>query len=395
MINKDRISRKERAKRFQILKGALAVALALFAVAAVYYRMKKPVIIKPKFEPPIAKILPKTDIRALSDSLIIAGCQSFGLSDDVALDSVIGQPIGFSGLPFHSFHQNWPDELPFISFAERLSRVAAERGINCDCLESQKGNWLNCSLKSGTSVGGRILVSSNRDTKLTGREIAIIISNFGAMKKEDITRLIRAGYTFGYLASFDAIPTDDLRKLFARANITPILSLPANKTGWASLAQQFRIVKGTGKLSKDRGFEFNNAIVADAISRQSAAKTFTFDISSKCDPLVIKTVLDEAKRAKLTYIDNNGADISIDSMAMSSGITVLHFNAEPNKPAQSPTELRLDLIHQILSQNGERQRVLYLDGAHIDVESLMQLKELLNRLGIKVRPCLKLAKIIG
>lgn len=339
----------------------------------------------------VKPVLPP-NIRALSDSLIEACYRSFGLSDSIGAGTAFGVRAGAPGKTYRQFQQGWPDQVPLIVFAKRLSEAASRVSGDCDCLESPRGGWLECQLKFAGITGGVIRLEAGRETKLAGREFAIIIDNLWAVKKDDITRLIRAGYTFGYFSSLDHSVPDDLRKLFSRAGVTPILSLPAGKDGWLKLAQNYRLIKGSGKVKRPSAFEFDRAMVTETISRQPGAKAFTLDFSGGSDPDIIDAVLGEARKAKIPYILNEDSRVPLDSLALAKGLKVMRF-AQGEK-GSAPEEIRNDFLSRIISEPGQWQKVIYLDGTQIDTDKLMRLKEIMNRLGIRVRPCLKLARAI-
>ncbi len=383
MDYRDRISRKDRRqKRFPWI--ALIAILAVVGIGAVLlFRMDRPAPPKPV---PVAAIKPliPPDFRSTAETLVIRCCRSFGLTDSCQPDLTIGQT---SNLNYRSYRQSWPEELPFLLFAQRLNDAANQLNFQCDCKESPKQGWLDCSVKVGDSTGARVLLSASKATNLAGREVAVVLDNLGALSGDELRKLIRSGVIFSYFAMPDFYPTGEMARLFARGNVTAILRF------------------SNGENRSGSRMTFKKPMVKDAMTRHPGGKSFIFDESAANDKEFTKNIISEARRAKLQYLYCSDSPRDIDRAASSSGISLVRLRwnindytpdppSEPNPIKDLFGRTKFDLYKMLLKEDSPKQIVVYLDAAKFDVNSLIALKEMLAGIGVKFRPYMKLTQKI-
>lgn len=383
MDYRPRISRQDRRRGGLPLRGIAIVVILLALGVLIYFRFQIP---KPQLKPvPIVvnKLIPPANLTAIADSLILGCCRSFSLTDSILQDSTLSQ---FSGPIFHRFRQGWPTELPFLAFAQRLSGMASERNLQCDCQESSKQGWLDCTLRAGQINGAKVILDSGRNTNLAGRELAIVFDHLGSMKMDDIIKLIRSGVVFSYLGSDDFYPTGDLAKLFSRGNITSILEISADNSGLKKLGQTSHSAKTESKKKSSKSV--NKLLSSGMLSYHPGAKAITF--SSGNDASAIKAALNIARRAKLSYVCLNYELSLPDKLAIESKIGVLSLTLQ--KSDKTLAQFKFDLISQLLSKDSPHQIAICLDASKTDADELVTLKIMLDRIGVKFKPFMKLAK---
>ncbi len=383
MDYRDRISRKDRRhKRFPWI--ALIIVLAAIGVGAVLLVSRE----RPAPPRPVPVVTAKPaippDFRSTAETLIIRCCRSFGLSDSCQLDLTSGQR---SSLNYQSYRQSWPSELPFLLFAQRLNDAANQLNLQCDCTESAKQGWLDCSVKAGDSTGARVLLNASKETNLAGREVAVVLDNLGAVSGDELRKLIRSGVIFSYFAMPDFYPTGEMARLFARGSVTAILRF------------------SNGENRRGSRMTFKKPMVKDAMTRHPGAKSFIFDESSADDQAFTRNIVSEARRAKLPYLCLSDAPGDIDRAASSSGIPMIKIHWSINDYAPNPSadpnpikdlfgRTKFDLYRMLLSEDSPRQIVVYLDASRFDINSLIALKEMLSGIGVKFRPYMKLTQKI-
>jgi hypothetical protein len=382
MEYRQRLSRRERERKGPPFMGIFFTILALALAGIVFYRFQTP---KPQKTAPIviSKPAPPPNLTALSDSIIQQCCRSFGLTDSVFLESSLTQA---QGPTYHRFRQGWPAELPFLAFAQRLNSMATKRDIQCDCRESSKQGWLDCSLQSGRLVGAKVILDSGRNTNLAECEIGVVLNNLGGMKEESIVKLIRSGVVFSYIGGNDYYPSGELLRLFSRGNITSILKLPANGNGLKMLGQAGKMAK-TDKKKKN---VVEKTSSTGLFAHHPGARAIILDASSGIDPKTIKDVLNEARRAKLSYLCSENYPDSTDRIAFEVGIPVLRLDLKASD--KSLAQLKFDLMDQLLNPDSPRQQTLFIDASKVNPDDLVSVKILFERIGIKLRPFIKLAQ---
>jgi hypothetical protein len=372
MANQDRISRHDRQRGPSYFKIFIIIIMTLLLVGIISIRFKTP-FEKKTPSVPVVDIKPRINLSALSDSLIIACCQSFGLGDSI---------IRISG---HNFQQPWPVELPFINFAQRLSKMAMGKGIFCDCLESQKDKWLKCILKQDKSTESQVLVEGNKSTRLAGREIAILFDNIYSIKSNKLKWLIKTGTPFGYFAAPDIYPTGEIKTLFAKAEIPAILKLPIQKSDWEKLELQTQSNKrGNARASFP-------AIIEIIFDRHPSIIAICFDTIGVADQGIVKSILETAKQRKIAYLVDRQIPSEFDNLALSAGLRLISLNIKPELRSNSLADLKLNLFQQLLSGEEHMQLIVGPDATQIGPDDILDLRILCEHLGIKLRPCMKLA----
>jgi hypothetical protein len=376
MDRTERISRKDRERGRSYFRVFIIAVLILLVIGVAVIRFTG---MSPK-TPPAPKIetTPKINLAALSDSLVIACCKSFGLGD--SLSRVSG----------HSFYQSWPAELPFINFAERLSQMASANGLFCDCLESQNNKRLSCVLKLNAATGAQVVLQGDKKTKLSGREVAIILDNIGSLKEQDLTKLIRNGTPFGYFATPEVFPMGSIKSLFSKADIPAFLKLPSQKSEWERLAQMVQM----GKNRKGNAKGFDISVVEAVFDRHPTLKAIYFDTSKVIEREVVTATLDVAKRRKVAYFMAQSVLFGkLDSLAASKGLRLITLDVKPELRCSSMADLKLNLFQQLLDGESEKRVVICPDASKIGYDDIIELRILFERLGIRLRPCMKLTRI--
>ena len=393
MINKERISRHDRRRPFTPAKIFIIAALSLFLLGIVGYKLMQPTSTKPPIVPTSASI-PKIDISILGDSIIANCCRSYGLTANIVFESNRSQPVGVGGSLYRHYLQEWPDEIPFVNFAQRLTRMAAVRNLNCECLESEKGNWAECTLKLGRKLASGIRLTAGRKCKLAEREVAFLLDNFGTLKGEEVITLIKSGFTFGYISTPDVYPSAEVRKLMARANITTILTLPPKKADWISLASIMGMAGKSGK--KKVSPVFNSNLIDEILARQPDAKIFCFKPSNIIEKDVVSLVVERASRKKMSYLPIGSSNYKLDSLGIPLKVKKLYIQGESEVASAAISDLKLRLFNKLLSADSLSQELIIRpDVSKIGIDNLINLKSTLDRLGVKVRPVSRLLEPIA
>ncbi len=387
MNYRERISRSERRHRRLPWTGVIAILIILCLVAITLYRFqfRKPAKQAPSYA---TKQIPPQDFKSTAEALVKRCCQSFGLSGSVTIDSTISQS---SGPPYHRFRQGWPTELPFLLFAQRLNEEARQQNFQCDCKESTKQGWLDCSIKVGKTIGARVLLNAGKKTNLADREVAIILDNLGAFSGEEVINIIRSGVVFSYIGRPDYYPSGEMVKLFAKGNITSIIRLPLNS------------YRGGNSPS------FKRPIVKNALSRHPGARSFVFDGYTLSDSQFTKSIIKDASRARVPYLYSVKYPQPVDRFVSSLGIPIVRLElgtdldlpagrANPGVMHDTPeaydvaARYKLELFNKLLSPESPHHFAACFDADKIKPEWLISLKETLSGLGVKLRPYMRLAQ---
>ena len=372
-----RLSRKDRHKAFWPVIALMAMAVLIILFFAIWKfngsKNKRPI--------PVMQTVVKVNLQALSDSLIEECIHRFGLNDSLFIDSTGHQEPGNSGRLYRWYRQSWPDGLPFINFVQKLNEMAVENHLQCDCKEYSNDGKLDCMLRSGGSIGARIIFHANKQTKLANREIAIILINSGIYEEEEIKDMVYNGMIFNYLATPDIYPTQSIQKLLQRGGITAVMKLPATAQGWIDL----------GALKHARQFSFNPSQVEDAFSHHPGTKAIYLDQTKGVDKEVVRSILGQAHIKRMAYFTQNYSPNGIDSLAFSIGLPVIHLKIEPDLRGLALSEMRIGLFNRLLDKSAERPRVICVDAAGTKPGELVAMKLLFDKMGVKLRPFMKLA----
>lgn len=318
------------------------------------------------------------NIPALADSIIMSTCWSFGFSDSLARDYSSYQPAG-NGKSGHLYRQPWPASLPFIIFARRLNARATERGMNCDCIESKKDGRLECNLKMNGSFGGQIILDARKSARLAGRELALIIDNSRLLKEDGLKTLMKHGIPFSYFVGADFMPVEGVQKALSDKNVTPILRLsavPAENIRGASAA-------GSKPLSSDQ---------VDLVFQKSPyAKALYFDYANGRDSSFIDATLNKARSRKMSYLCTDSLPNCADTIAALLGMpqACLRWGFEPD--AKALVKIRFGLTNTVLTESDNRKFAIIVDAAKYSVDDIVDIKLLLDKLGVKIRPISRLA----
>jgi hypothetical protein len=354
------------------------------AGALAYYRFQIP---NPQKAVPIVtevKTLPPANLTSLADSLILNCCASFGLSEKAFIQTSISQT---GGPGYHRIRQGWPAELPTLVFAQRLSELAVQKNLRCDCVESPKLNTLECEIKSGNTIGSIATLDIGQNTNLVGREVALIFENLDSMKVEDIVKIIKSGVVFSYFADDQFYPSGDLLKLFSRGNVTSILRLPGDETGLRLMGKSGYAGKPS---TKKKGSQPQiSSLSTGLLGRHPGAKAFVIESGGSVNRKAIRGIFDEARKARLTYLVNSDLGGEFDTSAINAGLSGATLNLIYSD--KSLTQFKFELMDQLLSDDSLHQIAFCLDASKVDPDALVSFKILLDRIGVKFRPFMKLA----
>jgi hypothetical protein len=354
------------------------------AGALAYYRFQMPTPQKAAPVTVTTQPIPPANLTALADSLILYCCKSFGLSDKAFIESSISQT---SGPNYHRIRQGWPMELPTLVFAKRLSEWAVQKDLQCDCVESPQSNSLNCDLKSGRIIGSQAILDLSQNANLVGREVAIIFDNLDSMKVEDIVKIIKSGVVFSYFADDQFYPSGDLIKLFSRGNVTSILRVAANDNGLRLLGKSGYQAKPTNRKKGNQPKVSSSS--TGLLGRHPGAKAFVLETSGTANRKAIRNIFDEARRARLSYLVKDDLAGAFDTTALKDGVSGVMLNLINSD--KSLTQFKFELMTQLLSADSLHRIAFCLDASKVDPDALVSFKILLDRIGVKLRPFMKLA----
>jgi hypothetical protein len=373
-----RLSRKDRRKALWPMVGLMALGVIVIFLTAIWgfhgRKDKKPISV---MQPTL-----KVNLPALSDSLIQECIHSFGLNDSLFVDSLGHQASGNPGVSFRWYRQSWPEGLPFIIFVQRLNGMAVENHIQCDCEEFSNVGKLDCSLRSGGSIGARIIFQADKQTKLANREIAIILTNSGTYEEPEIKDMVYNGMIFNYLATLDIYPTQSILKLLQRGGISAMLNLPATAQGWIDL----------GGKKRSRQFRFDESQVEGAFSQHPGTKAIYFDLTQGIDLEVVRSILIMAHSKRIAYFSPNYSSNGIDSLAFSLGLPVIRMKIEPDLKGMALSEMRIGLLNRLLGNPADRPKIICIDASATKPGDLIALKLMFDKIGVKLRPFMKLAE---
>ena len=74
------------------------------------------------------------------------------------------------------------------------------------------------------------------------------------------------------------------------------------------------------------------------------------------------------------------------------GLPVFHLKIEPDLKGLALSEMRIGLFIRLLNKNAERPRVICVDATATKPGDLVALKLLFDKMGVKLRPFMKLAE---
>ncbi len=384
MRTPERLSRRDR-RRWRLTPVLVALLCLLIAVAA-YLAMK--VYWEPEIMPDKSAgsaVAPPVDFHARADSLIFRAYATFGLNDTIGPGQVERGRGG--GEAYRAFHQGWPKELPFLAFADRLNSLARADNLDCDCLESPGGAWLDCSLISGGIIGARIKLSADPGTIFAGRELALVFQNFAGLSSDQVSSLLKSGMMLSYVADPQAPSTGKVRELISKKGITAILRLPASKAGWRNLAG----VIGKGKKAARVANVPDKSLIDGAIERHPATKFIYFDFSHEVDWAVVRAVAERARAKKIALLLTPGQPGDLINIAGQVGIRLYAAGFDESLASKPLSVMKNDLVKALISGGPPKGAIACPDTSGLTLESLWLFKTYFEKMGIRFRP---LAKVV-
>jgi hypothetical protein len=241
-------------------------------------------------------------------------------------------------------------------------------------------------------MGVEVVLDTDRKTKLANREVAIVIDNLGSFRDDDIGKLISSGGAFSYFAAPDIFPSGNIQKLLSRSQITAILRVPGGKAQWLRLIRLSRSEKRfQGRIAQPN---LSEALIEEVFRRHPTTKIIGWLSSNDMERPVVSAILDRAGRNGMAYLYTNKAPSFADSLAYSKGLAMIRWEADEQLIESSFPNIRLYLLNRLLSENKGSQVILILDAVRISAEEMLDLKALLDKLGVKLRPCMKLAEMV-
>jgi len=386
MNNLQRLSRKERRRLTANKKAPIALGLAVLLLLLILGNTQRQRI----------ELLFRLDdlgeIQALAYSIAIQTGESFHLSDSCYTDSLLTQPGDpEGGHIIRRIRQPWPDHLPFEFYVERLRKLSRDNGLSCDCIESGKERRLLCAIGSGGFIGTQIVIETQPRTKLSGREIAFVFSNLGALSNEKIMEILDHDITFSYFASPDVYPSSQMKRALEKAGIVSIIELPADASNLAELGSSDN--KPSSKSKQDRRKISHRELVKNLFGRHPNPGAVFFERSNDLDSAFVRSAVKLAAETKTAYLYENSTPDGIDSLAYSSGLTMISMNSVADFRGRFIGEMRPMLLRDLISSQIPVRKVILFDAAILDAEEFIDLHNTLRRLGVNILDCISLGDV--
>lgn len=386
MNNLNRLSRKERRRLTANRTAPLALALAILLLLLILGNTQWP---------RIERFFGSDDagqIQALADSIAIQAAESFNLSDSSYTDSLLNQPGGAEGDQIiRRIRQPWPDHLPFEFYVERLRELCRDNGLICDCVESGEEKYLFCTIGSSTFVGAQVIVEPQRGTKLSGREIAFVFRNLGALSDQKIMQILDHDIAFSYFASPDVYPSGGIKKALEKTGVISIIELPTDISDLPEFGS------GDGRPSSKNKPNRENIdyreLAMNLFGRHSYPGAIFFKRSDDFDSAFVRSAIEFARETRTAYLYENPAPDGIDSLAYSSGLIMISMKSVADFQNNAVGEIGPLILHDLISSPIPCQDIVLLDAAILDVEVFIDLHNTLRRLGVNVLSCISLADV--
>jgi hypothetical protein len=387
MKDLQRLSREERRRltsnRYAPIALGLAILLLVLILGHTYWSR-------------IERLFGSQDLDELQEiayHIAMQTGESFHLSDSCYTDSLLTQLTDLqSDHIIRRIRQPWPDHLPFEFYVERLRELSRENGLTCDCIESVKEKRLLCTIKTGAFIGAQIVIDTQRRTKLSGREIAFVFRNLGALSNEKITEILDHGITFSYLASPDVYPSRRMKRTLEKAGIISIIELPADASGLAELGSpDSRASSGSAGDNLRTNYR---ELVRSLFGRHPNPRALFFRRSGDFDSVFVRTAIELAGETETTYLYENSSPDKIDSLAYAAGLTVISVKSVADYQNGSVNEIRPGLLRNLILSRIPVRRIIFFDAETLDVGELIDLQKSLRQLGVNTLDCISLADVL-
>jgi len=380
MRNIERLSRKDRRRwrishLFSILFGILVLVAAYLALKI--YR--EPEVIHSKTKTTVASTA--VGFRARCDSIMAQAYSNFGFNRQFQFGQT-EQARGTGGI-YKTFNLGWPEELPFVAFADELHRLAIRDSISCDCQELSRSKGLECFLVSGDAIGAKIVLTADANTNFEGRELALVYENFTTLSVDAITSLLKSGMSFSYIAGPEAAPTSKLRDLVSKNGITVILRLPVSEREWRRISAIIQAGKST---------KTDNSLIDKAIDRHPNVKFLCLDFSDGVDSAIAEKILARAKARKIPLLASVDQLPDLAGIADKVGIQIFQAELDSTLRRKPLSQLKNDVMKILISDKSQKWLIAFPDTNALRLENLWQFKTEFERLGVKFRPIIKLVR---
>lgn len=332
------------------------------------------------------------EIQALVYSVAIQTGENFQLSDSSYTDSLLTQPADpEDGYIIRRIRQPWPDYLPFEFYVDRLRKLSRAIGLTCDCIQSGNEEQLLCTVGSGAFIGAQIVVERQRRTILSGREIAFVFWNLGTLSDDKIMEILDHNIAFSYFTSSDIYPSRRMKKTLEKAGIVSIIELPTDisnlvEPGLSGTKQTSRNKRNSKQMSHPE-------LVRILFERHPNPGAVSFRRSGGLDSGFVRSAIELAGDAKIAYLYDNSTPDGIDSLAYSSGLTMITMKSVADFRDNSIGEIRPLLLNNLISSQNPIRMTILFDASKLNVKEFIDLHNNLRRLGINILSCILLADI--
>lgn len=345
--------------------------------------------------PRIKRFLASDDpdrIQALADSIAIQTTESFNLSDSSYTDSLLNQVVEVGGdHVIRRIRQPWPRYLPFEFYVERLRELSRDRGLICDCVESGEEKHLFCTIGSPVFVGTQVIVEPRRGTKLSGREIAFVFRNLGALSDQKIMQILDHDIAFSYFASPDVYPSRRIRKALEKTGVVSIIELPTDI--WSLPEFGSEDGRPPSKNRPDRENIDYQELAKSLFKRHPNPGAIFFKRSDANDSAFVRSTIEFAAATKAAYFYKNDTPDGIDSLAYSSGLIMISMKSVADFRNSAVGEIAPLVLHDLISSPIPSRNIVLLDASILDVKAFIDLHKTLRDLGINVLSCISLADV--
>jgi len=376
----DRISRKQRKKLYNEPKTkiALALSLILLILIVVNDQMDNILDLLPKG---IAVGMTEEEFNSAADSLTARLDNEFGFSDKISK----GKSIDGDDLNARSYTQPWPKYLPFISYSQRIERLASEFGLVSNCVESVKKERLICVLKprrSEADLQAVVYVIPRRSVKFRDKKIGIMIANLGNLGKSAITELLEQRVAFSYYGDIESYPSGDVKRSLKKAGISSLVNIPLdNKELLSHIPRKLKV--------SDTEIDYTK--LGDALlGLHPNVEGINLIRNGDTDLAAARAIIEKAGKKQIKYIYSNSTPDAIDSLAYSYSLTIVRDDSLTVLRSGEIDNLDVIMLNRMINLGESSKLLSILDVGDISSKKIISLSRNLGKLGIKQLPGIKL-----
>ncbi len=381
MDKQGRISRRERQKLYGDLKTWIALVLAIVVFALIIDRLgefKVGAIIRPS---EFGKIN-YAKYSSLADSTIIKTIGSFQLADSPKIDIPdVNSDSGLKNFPYQRITQSWPKGIAFIYFVRELRELASKSGMNCDCVESEDNEKLDCDILKNSTIVSNVSLTSSENIRLLNRKVAIIFENLARLNEGDLLQIINSGLKFSYISTPDIFPSDEIKRIMSNGGVNTIITVPGNKKEWIQIAPQIIGESGASNI-------IDVALFGELLDKYPGPTAIEFNPENGLDTLVVSQIIEGSRRKNLAYLYSNSVPDLADSLAYLMGMRVIRLEMFLAGQGFSFE----DIEEKILNPGDESALCLRINLNSVSVINLLSFKSRCDNLGIKLVSFIELAR---